>query len=157
MKPLIMMNLLVIGSGCADKEADTASNLSHDDVSQLWSEIQDMESWQQYDGWEGIIPSNSVHGDFVQIWLNEAANNALTSGSDLPDGAIIAKQTFNDADGNALKDITVMQKMEGFNPEGNGWFWAQYLEDGTVQNEGSPAMCTGCHAAGDDYVLFTSE
>jgi hypothetical protein len=116
-----------------------------------------MESWQQYEGWEGIVPSSSVHGDFVQIWLNEAANTALTTGTDLPDGAIIAKQTFHDANGDSLKDITVMQKIDGFNSEGNGWFWAQYLEDGTVQNEGSPAMCTGCHASGNDYVLFTSE
>lgn len=155
----MFIGLVLMSVGCGEKDADTGADneVAYEETLLLWNDIQDMESWEQYEGWEGIVPSSSVHGDYVQIWLNEAANNALTTGSDLPDGAIIAKQTFDDANGDTLKDITVMQKIEGFNPEGNGWFWAQYLEDGTVQNEGSPAMCTGCHAGGNDYVLFTSE
>ena len=33
--------------------------------------------------------------------------------------------------------------MDGYNPDGSDWYWAQYLEDGTIQTAGSPDMCTG--------------
>lgn len=143
--------------GCGVNQTDTAVDFGVGETELIWSEIQDVQSWQQYEGWEGIVASSSVHGDFVQIWLNEAANNALVNGVDLPDGAIIAKETFLDGNGETLKDITVMKKVAGYNLDGGDWYWAQYLEDGTVENEGSPTLCTGCHAAGNDYVLFTSE
>ena len=94
----------------------------------------------------GLCPLACVHGDFVQIWLNEAANNALTTGSDLPDGAIIAKQTFDDTNGDTLKRHYGNAKIEGFNPEGNGMVLGAILRRWHRSERGSPAMCTGCHA-----------
>lgn len=155
--------LLLVGVStvlaCGEKESDTAGDAGVADNSalDLWDEVQGFEGWNQYSGWEGIVASSSVHGDFVQIWLNDGAMTALTNGETIPDGAILLKQTFNDADGTDLKDITVMKKVDGYNPDGSDWYWTQYLEDGSVQTSGSPAMCIGCHSSGEDYVRFTGE
>ena len=145
--------------GCGEKSEDSFETPPEFDemASDLWTEIESMEGWSQYDGWEGIVPSSSVHGDFVQIWLNDEALTAISAGESIPDGAILLKETYNDAEGADLNDITVMKKVDGYNPDGSDWYWAQYLEDGTVQTSGSPDMCTGCHSSGEDYVRFTSE
>lgn len=145
-------------TGCGEKETDTAEALGADPASEaLWSEIQGFDTWSQYPGWEGVVASESVHGDFVSIWLNDSAMSAVQAGETVPDGGILVKQTFVDAEGSELKDITVMKKVDGFDPDGSDWYWGQYLEDGSVENAGNPAMCTGCHASGDDYIRFTGE
>ncbi len=157
---LLFVPLLLTACATASKDGDTASNfgsLDDQEAVALWEDIQSFESWSQYEGWEGIVASESVHGDFVQIWLNDLALEALVNNQTVPDGGILVKQTFNDADGTDLKDITVMKKIEGYNLEAGDWFWGQYLEDGTVQTSGSPSMCTGCHASGNDYIRFVGE
>ena len=148
-----------VSIGCGDKSMDLSEELSaSDDIArELWTEIETLDTWSHYEGWEGIVESSSVHGDFVQIWLNSEALMAITAGETMPDGSILLKETFDDAEGNELKDITVMKKIDGYNPSGSDWYWAQYLEDGTVQTSGSPDMCIGCHSSGEDYVRFTSE
>lgn len=144
--------------GCGEKETDTAEVSGADPMAEaLWSEIQGFDTWSQYPGWEGVVASESVHGDFVSIWLNDSAMTAVQAGETVPDGGVLVKQTFVDAEGSELKDITVMKKVEGFDPDGSDWYWGQYLEDGSVENAGNPAMCTGCHASGDDYIRFTGE
>ena len=145
--------------GCSDKGVDTAgqSNFTDARATDLWNEIQGVEEWRQYSGWEGIVASSSVHGDYVQILMNDAVMDALGLGESIPDGGILLKETYYDAEGTSLKDFTVMKKIEGYNPDGSDWYWAQYLEDGTIQEQGSPALCTGCHAAGEDYIRFLSE
>ena len=150
---------LSLSVACGEKAGDFSETQSEFDemASELWAEIDGLDSWSQYEGWEGIVASSSVHGDFVQIWLNDAALTAITAGEEIPDGAILLKETYNDAEGTELKDITVMKKVDGYNPDGSDWYWAQYLEDGTVQTAGSPDMCTGCHSSGEDYIRFTSE
>ena len=150
---------LSLSVACGEKVGDSSELPSEFDemASDLWTEIDGLDSWSQYEGWEGIVASSSVHGDFVQIWLNDAAMTAITAGDEIPDGAILLKETYNDAEGTELKDITVMKKVDGYNPDGSDWYWAQYLEDGTIQGAGSPDMCTGCHSSGEDYVRFTSE
>ena len=151
--------VLSLSVACGEKAGDSSEISSEFDemASDLWTEIDGLDAWSQYEGWEGIVASSSVHGDFVQIWLNDEAMTAITAGDEIPDGAILLKETYNDAEGVELKDITVMKKVDGYNPDGSDWYWAQYLEDGTVQTAGSPDMCTGCHSSGEDYVRFTSE
>ena len=159
MNKMMMLVGFSIMMACGEKETDTAGDVALEDAAavELWSEVQGFEGWNQYEGWEGIVPSESVHGDFVQIWLNDEAMTAISAGDAIPDGAILLKETFNDAEGTDLKDITVMKKVAGYNADGSDWYWAQYLEDGSVQTSGAPTMCTGCHASGDDYVRFTGE
>ena len=144
---------------CTTKSTDTAEGTpTVDPYSQeLWEEIDGFQGWGQYAGWDGVVQSDAVHGDYVSIWINEAALSALTNGETIPDGGILVKESFMDSEGATLKDITVMKKVDGYNPEGGNWYWGQYLGDGTVETAGSPTMCTGCHASGADYVRFIGE
>ena len=59
------------------------------------------------------------------------------------DGALIVKDGY---DKGALTLLAIMEKRE------DGWFWAEYQEDGEVEESGSPRNCIKCHDAGDDYV-----
>ena len=144
---------------CTTKAADTAEETTMVDPysQELWEEIEGFQDWGQYAGWEGVVQSDAVHGDYVSIWINEAALSALTTGETIPDGGILVKESFIDSEGETLKDITVMKKVDGYNPEGGNWYWGQYLGDGTVEEAGSPAMCTGCHSSGADYVRVIGE
>ena len=40
----------------------------------VWDEINGYESWTQPGNFSGIQESNSVHGNYVQIWLNEISS-----------------------------------------------------------------------------------
>lgn len=104
-----------------------------------------------YEGWtqriDGITPSGNGHGDFVQNWLNDAADAhvAMGDGSAMPDDAILVKQGYGDAAGDDLGNLTVMWKTQG------DWFWVAFSPAGDVLQEGFTAdvqgPCSGCHSA----------
>ncbi len=151
--------------GCGDKDSDSASDGSDGSGSSgLDAETQALldaaetatagyESWGQLEDWTGIQPSDSVHGDYVQIWLNDAAYKTIeaAAGGDMPDGAILIKQGYSDADGAEKGNLTMMQKVEGY-----GWFWASWSSSGDVLLAGQPSDCTGCHESGQDSVRVTT-
>ena len=48
-----------------------------------------------------------------------------------------------------------MVKVDGYNPEANDWFWAEYKANGNVLFKGKPKLCIDCHVSGDnDYLLL---
>jgi hypothetical protein len=56
----------------------------------------------------------------------------------------------------ALDSYTVMERVEGDEPENGDWFWARYSTDGTLTHSGQVGMCADCHfdADGDDFVFL---
>jgi len=152
------MRILLLGLcvGCAQEKGNVEA--SEDDVlaEDLWGEIADYESWNQLEGWEGIVPSESTHGASVQIWLNDLAAEALANGETVPDGGILVKEGFNDAEGTDPKAITVMKKIADYNADAGDWFWGAYDVDGTVSVSGKADFCISCHASGDDYLVFVT-
>ena len=78
--------VLSLSVACGEKVEDSYELPSEFEemASELWGEIDGLDSWSQYEGWEGIVASSSVHGDFVQIWLNDAALMAITAGEEIP-------------------------------------------------------------------------
>jgi hypothetical protein len=74
----------------------------------------------------------------------------------MPEGAILVKEGYKDADGAESKGITVMLKEAGWGDD--GWFWTKYPADGSGESvlAGSPNACTDCHEDGQDSVLFTT-
>ena len=71
----------------------------------------------------------------------------------MPDGAIIVKENYTAEKQFAL--VTLMYKVDGYNPEHNDWFWAKITADGQVEAEGQVAGCQACHGGrrDNDYVM----
>lgn len=117
----------------------------------LWTELQtlDYRSFERAPGYEVRRESESPHSDFVDIYINDVVSQALTEGSALtewPVGSLIVKDGFTD-DGE-LELVAVMEKRE------DGWYWAEYFDFDPPEAtySGQPAVCTGCHSSGSDFV-----
>jgi mono/diheme cytochrome c family protein len=113
------------------------------------------------DDYTGFLASESPHGATVRIFVNDRALDAIArenfSGT-LPPGSLIVKEGYGgtpDAPGD-LTAITLMYKVDGFNPDANDWFWAGLSADGSAINaEGAVEMCSACHGqdGNSDYLL----
>lgn len=135
----------------------------------FWEYLQSnaYENWapapgQDSDFYEGSSP----HGSFLKMYLNRTA---AAASDDLPNGSIIVKENYSQADPKDLKAITVMYRSKGYNPEGGDWYWIKYNPDGTVattSNEvdakkifGKVNNCLNCHqqAKGNDFTFFNDK
>ena len=138
---------------CAEDVKD--SGMSEED-SQLWEEISGYQDWNQLDNWQGIFPSQSVHGSSVQTWYNQIAFDALVNEeASMPENAIVVKEGYLDETGNDINTITVMKKIAAYNPDAGDWYWASFAVDGSVNTSGTVDFCISCHAASQrDYLLI---
>jgi hypothetical protein len=103
-------------------------------------------TWDRAPGYEVRRPTHAPHSKFVDIYVNDRVAEVLALGEPLegwPVGSILAKDGF---DGNDLELIAVMEK------RADGWFWAEYDDDGDPDYSGRPDICTDCHRSGSDYV-----
>lgn len=119
----------------------------------LWSDMSGYQSWGHFDGFEGIIPGKSPHGKFVRTFMNEVG---MRDQSQPGYGTIIVKENFSKDDADSLQGITVMQRIEGYDPENEDWFWARYTPSGEQTHSGKVPFCADCHfdAGDDDYIFF---
>lgn len=117
------------------------------------------EQWGQFPGAQGTIDSNPPHGPFARVFISSEVEGALGNFTGrLPEGSIIVKESF-DADMNESGDsLTVMWKVDQFDPPNNDWFWASFRFDGTIRSEGRVAGCFACHgAARDNDFIFLQQ
>ena len=147
--------ILTALSACASKGGDTAGSL--DDATQalvdeLLAASAGYDTWAQTQDWSGVRPtSGGAHGDSVQIWWNDLAFSAYEAGgaAPLPEGSILIKEGYNDAEGTDLKAVTYLWKNDGL-------FWLTTI-DGSVTDAGYDyAYCLGCHEGAPDGVLSTT-
>ncbi len=114
--------------------------------------------WGQFPEAEGIVPS-SAHGvDQAEIRINSVVETAIAEGaSTLPNDAIIVKRNIGGS-GEKADSLTVMWKVNGFNPDDGDWFWAIIVPDGEIREAGAIATCLGCHGgARDNDFVFTHD
>ena len=158
---MYILTLSLALTACGDKTSDTGENTDSNAntplAEELWGEIDDLSGWNQMLNWEGVVASSTAHGSFVQIWLNDAAFDALSSGAAVPDGGIIVKESYNDAEGTDLNNYTVMKKITAYNSSAADWFWANFAVDGSINIAGTPDACTSCHSSSEDYLQFTNQ
>ena len=103
-------------------------------------------TWDRPAGWETRRSSSAPHGNAVDIYVNDVVIEALlTTHADRhwPEGSLIVKDGFDDGD---LDLIAIMEKRS------DGWYWAEYDDEGDPIYSGHPETCTDCHADGSDYV-----
>jgi cytochrome P460 len=124
----------------------------------LWDRIAVESDYTDYGFWpghEGDSPGQSPHGAFHRIYVNRTLLSALPiANRTAPNGTLIVKDNLNSA--REIDSITVMAKIDGFDPENGDWYWAKYGPDGSVQAAGALAGCITCHAgvAANDYVIL---
>jgi len=102
------------------------------------------------------------HGEYLKMYLNRrAAGNP----DQLPYGSMIIKENYA-FDGISLEAITLMYRVEGYNPKAADWYWVKFNSNGTVSQKSTPngsipvagkvSTCIDCHdrAEDDDFVFF---
>lgn len=142
-------------------ERDPTAELPEADADALWAHLGDesyAEHWAPWPGRGEFYEGTEPHGALLNTYVNAEAADAFETGAPaMPPGAIVVKENYSTD--RILQAITVMYKLEGYNPGAGDWFWAKYLPDGSVDGEGSlagrPAACIECHgaAADNDYLL----
>ena len=154
MKKIILIITILI-FGCSEDVLTDDQKLANE----IWDEIQGYEFWNQSPEFTGIQLNNgSPHGEYVQIWINGIVSEFFedTSASDLlPNGSLIVKEGYSDENGSILNNITIMKKLDSYDPSHNNWFWASYNEGGELAGKnGKESFCYNCHISGKDYILF---
>lgn len=141
--------LLLVATGCGDNQEPEAAVA-------FWNQLQTDDyrsNFARAPGWPGREPSNAIHADFVEIYINDVVVDALDAGEPItawPDGSLIVKDGYDGDE--ELNVVAAMEKRDG------AWFWAEWfdLESGEAKYSGSPRLCTDCHSDGDDFVTSFS-
>lgn len=144
--------LMMVACGGDDGGDDTGDTLTDPKADQLLADIDGYASWSQVKDWKGVQESESVHGAAVQIWYNDAAYDTVQAqkGGDMPEGAIIVKESYTDVAGKEVDKLNAMYK----DPDSGDWYWAQWsLPDEELLTSGTPAGCIDCHSGGQDSVF----
>jgi hypothetical protein len=110
----------------------------------LWEQINappGFQSWQRAPGYATRMPSFTAHSKAVDIFVSKEIATTLSSQTtkpvtEWPVGSTIVKEGFN---GDSRRIVAVMQK------RADGWFWAEYNDDGDSLYSGRPSTCTDCH------------
>ena len=156
MKKLFLLLTISLFVGCENDEGKSEDEKTAEGI---WQEIQGYSNWGQAVDWTGVKASlDGTHGNFVQIWLNQEALPSFedSTSANLPYGSISVKEGYSSSDGTSINTITVMKKIEGFDPDHGDWFWASFDPNGDVNKAGSISSCYNCHASGTDYIRFKS-
>jgi hypothetical protein len=117
----------------------------------LWEKINaapGFRSWQRAPGYPTRKPSFTAHAGAVEIWVNKELSGALTTSAAVaawPVGSIVVKEGFARTTGDARKLVAVMEKRP------DGWFWAEYDDDGEPKYSGRPGVCVDCHDNRKNY------
>lgn len=162
---LIIVVSIFLTIGCTTdgtNESETAESEtgSQADAAELYTQITEGNSykgWALMPGTAEMDPGNGVHGDMITVYVSDDALAAIENKAGvMPNGSIILKEGYSS--GGELQDIVIMQKVDGFDPEHNDWYWAAYSPDGEVLSEGSLSTCYNCHSRveSNDYI-FTAE
>jgi hypothetical protein len=146
---------------------------------QFWKYLigNNYKNWAPGPGQTGdFYTGQNPHGALLKMYLNRTAAGRT---HDFPMGSVIILENYR-AD-QSLKTISVMYRTDGFNPEGNDWYWVDYNPDGTVvkapvsgqtkvnqvsvnsgmlkKTMGRATNCMGCHQGGEglDFVFFNDK
>jgi hypothetical protein len=103
-------------------------------------------NWALFPGKDQFYKGQHPHGALLTTYVNHVALDGIKQkvGS-LADGAIIVKENY--MPDKTLGAVTVMYRVDGYDPEAGDWFWAKYNADGSIAKEGKVAGCIGCHTA----------
>jgi hypothetical protein len=161
----LLAGVLVVAMACASEEQEAAGGAEATEMAMpdttavsLWSYLAEAEyaTWPLWPEKGQLYTGTQPHGMLLTTYVNEAALTAVTNRTGtMPAGAMVVKENY--MPDSTLAAVTVMYKVEGYNPEHGNWFFLKRAADGTVEVEGRGAGCQSCHMGqqGNDF-LFTS-
>ena len=104
------------------------------------------QQWAFFPGKAKFYQGKHPHGALLTTYVNTLALSGINAKvGTLADGAIIVKENY--LPDKKLGAVTVMYRVNGYDPEAGDWFWAKYKADGSIEKEGKVVGCIGCHAA----------
>lgn len=156
-----VFSLLTLAAFLAAPMVTTAGmKLPAADGKALWAYLTGVKYQETFALWPGkgkLYKGREPHGALLTTYVNEKALGAIEGKKGvMPPGAIVVKENYKPD--KKLAAITVMFKVDKYNPEANDWFWVKYEPDGKIQKEGKVGGCIGCHGQvkGNDY-FFTGK
>jgi hypothetical protein len=136
-----LLVVLSLVAGCGDNQDDAGARAL---LKRVQSES--YREWQRAPGYEARRSSNAPHGGAVEIYVNDVVAELLALETPIdtwPIGSLIAKDGYS---GGSLELTALMEKRE------DGWYWAEYDDDGDPAYSGHPDLCIDCHRSGSDFV-----
>ncbi len=119
----------------------------------LWQYITEESPYTKWGFWpdhQGMQKGRAPHGPLHKVYVND--RGLKSSHPPVQYGSITVKENYGKD--KKLKAITVMYKINAYNPEAGDWFWAKYSPAGKVDKYGKPKGCVGCHGtrAKNDFI-----
>ncbi len=167
---IIGLGFMLIYSGCQKKEKATkakpeakkeeaAMTAPKAEGNGLWTYLKqiDYTKLPMWPGKQALYPGTEPHGALLTTYVNKTALNDIQGKKGtLSAGSIVVKENY--MPDKKLAAITVMYKVEGYNPEVGDWFWAKYTPDGKIEAEGKVVGCINCHGSKkDNDYIYTGE
>lgn len=164
---LMLIGLLLIFlaacSGGGEETADLPATTGAA-VFEYVTETNNYENWGTWptDQWNDFtvnLVSGEPHGNVVHIYVNDIALEAAGSfDGSMPEGSMIVKENYvgtDPANPGELDALTIMYKVDGYNPDASDWFWVKVKPTGSVDAEGAVDGCIGCHSQpnNQDFIL----
>jgi hypothetical protein len=152
-------------SGAASSDGASAGGLPNDcsgEPTTVPTEPGALNAWLQtreYACWareSGVHASAGPHGGNVRTYLSEALDQSLAGSGEHPAGSVSVKEFY----GQGTETVTgwaVGVKTQPASDGGQGWYWYEVFStepgaSAAFEGQGL-ALCSNCHAGGDDYVL----
>jgi hypothetical protein len=102
-----------------------------------------------------IHPSaTGIHAARVRVYANPTLSAGFATSGEQPRCSALVKE-FYGANGTTITGYAASVKVDATSSGGRGWYWYETFDaaNGTPSTTGRGAsICTGCHAAGTDYV-----
>lgn len=95
--------------------------------------------------------SSGPHFGTVRVFVNDRLFDSFAAGLPAhPAGAATVKELYGN--GSELMGWSVMVKVEDDSDGGRGWYWFERFNTTEFANGRGVRLCTGCHAAGQDFI-----
>jgi|Deesub1362A_J573_1020465.scaffolds.fasta_scaffold00093_23 hypothetical protein len=109
--------------------------------------------WSLWPGKKKLYRGTEPHGVLLTTFVNDIALRSIKKKTGMKYGSIIVKENYTPD--KKFIALTVMYKIQGYNPEAGDWFWVRYARDGTVQAAGKVKSCIDCHSKrkDNDYIF----
>lgn len=125
----------------------------------LEQEIASYKEWKTPEWVEGYTESVHPLPTYVKYYVNEKGMSDIDNP---PNGSIFVKEQFNED--KEIIGLTVMKKVDGYDPANKDWYWAIADTEARITNAGKlnsswTSSCISCHKKGDggDDLLFVND